>query len=393
MVRNMSISRRVFFAGLTVSGLSACSSGPVPQGRTTTAAPRAVRNPEFDIWLAQFRGRAAGHGISARVLSTALVGAGFLPEVLNKDRNQTEFVRSLEDNIALAASDERIRVGKAKLARHGALLAGLEARYGVEAEVITAIWGHESIYGERRGNIPVLSSLATLAYGGRRRGFFEAQLIAALKIVQAGEVSPANMLGSWAGAMGHTQFIPTTYRAYAQDYHGDGRRDIWSDDPTDALASAASYLHRSGWRKGHPWGVEIRLSDGRDMRGRVVPDYGASSVLTPAGRNGPAFKVFKNYHVFRRYNNAMKYAIAVGHLSDRLAGKPAIQGHFAPDAQGLNLSNRKEIQRRLAAKGFYQGIEDGVIGPKTIASIRAYQAAKGLAQDGLASKALLAHLR
>lgn len=361
--------------------------------RQSDAVLRAAANPGFDSWLAAFRPRARGRGIPANVLDRALAGAGYLPGVLERDRTQTEHVRSLEDNIALAASDERIRVGKAMLARHASLLARIEARFGVEAEMVTAIWGHESIYGARRGNVPVISALASLSYASRRRRFFEAQFVAALKIIQAREVRPENMLGSWAGAMGHTQFIPTTYLAYAVDFDGDGRRDIWGDDPSDALASAAAYLARSGWRKGHPWGVEIRLADGRDMRGRVLPDYGASQVITPVGRAGPAFKLFHNYHVLRRYNNAMKYAIGVGHLADRLAGGAPIQGHFAPDAEGLSLKDRKEIQRRLTAKGFDTFGHDGVVGPKTIAAIRAYQRARGLPQDGKASKALLAHMR
>ncbi|HGG03883.1 MAG TPA: lytic murein transglycosylase [Aliiroseovarius sp.] len=395
----MSISRR-HFTGLTAFWVvSACAPQVPPSGPQSPAQSReepglrATRNPGFDAWLVGFRARAAGQGIGAAVLDRALARAGYLPGVLERDRTQTEFRRTLEDNIALATSDERIRVGKVMLTRHKALFAGIESRYRVEAPVVAAIWGHESIYGQRRGNIPVVSSLATLAYAGRRRDFFAGQLVAALKIIQAGEVSAGNMVGSWAGAMGHTQFIPTTYLSHAVDYTGDGRRDVWGDDPADALASAASYLKRAGWRHGQPWGIEVRRSDGRDMQGRVVPDYGGAQIVTPAGQSGPAFKLFHNYKVLRRYNNALSYAISVGHLADRLAGGGPFQTPFAPDPQGLSLADRKDMQRRLAAAGFDPGGLDGVIGPKTIAAIRAYQRANGLTVDGVASRALLAHLR
>ncbi len=386
----MSISRRVFSLGAVTAALSACSTGAGPAATPQIGEPRmpSASNPDFDAWLRRYHSTLDSHGIAGR----ALARAKYLPGVLGHENNQTEFVRSLQDNIALAASDARIAMGRKMLVRHRQIFAGIQARYGVEAHVICAIWGHESNYGARRGNIPTISALATLSYGSRRKRFFEGQLRAALKILQAGDVAAANMTGSWAGAMGHTQFIPTTYQAYAVDYDGDGRRDIWADDPADALASAAAYLSGSGWRKGQPWGVEIRLADGRDMGGRRVPDYGPSEVLTPVGPSGPAFKVFHNYHMLRRYNNAMSYAIGVGHLSDRLAGGRAFQGQFPPDAEGLTLVDRKNLQRRLSAKGFDTGSQDGVIGPKTIAAIQAYQRANNLTVTGKATRALLVAL-
>ena len=222
------------------------------------------------------------------------------------------------------------------------MLAEIESRYGVEAEVVTAIWGLESAYGTYRGDRPLIESLATLAFDGRRGRFFEQQLIAALKIIQSGDVAPSRMTGSWAGAMGHTQFIPTSYLSYAVDFRGDGKRDIWSDDPTDALASTAAYLNRFGWRKGQPWGVEVALPRGfdfrqtgerikkspsewaamgvRDVNGRQVPNHGPASILLPAGAQGAAFMIFNNFHVIERYNTADAYVIGVGHLSDRISG-------------------------------------------------------------------------
>ena len=279
---------------------------------------------------------------------------------------------------------------------------------------MAAVWGLESFFGERRGTVPVISALSTLAFDGRRGAFFESQLIAALKILQNGDVSPAGMTGSWAGAMGHTQFIPTSYLAYAVDFRGDGRRDIWGDDPTDALASTGAYLANSGWTRGQPWGVEVRLPDGlsgpfgrgstqsvgswtgqgvRDMGGAQVPDHGAASVIIPAGRSGPAFMTFRNFTVITRYNNAENYVIGVGHLSDRLRGGGPIRGVFPPDVQGMTIGDRQELQRRLTAAGFDTEGADGVIGAKTRAAIGGYQASLGLAVTGEPSLDLLARLR
>ncbi|RBO51507.1 lytic murein transglycosylase [Rhodovulum sp. BSW8] len=406
----MTIARRPFLLGLAAMALSACNVGPGPG-----TAPRAVANPAFDAWRRSFRPRAAAAGISAATLDRALGRAGYLPEVIEKDRNQTEFTRSLEDYLAIAASDERVATGRAMLARHARSLAAIEARYGVEAPVVAAIWGLESRYGARRGDIPVVSALATLAFDGRRGRFFEGQLIAALKILDRGDITPARMTGSWAGAMGHTQFIPTSYLAYAVDFDGDGRRDIWSEDPTDALASTAAYLQRSGWRHGQPWGNEVRLPETLDLArtgrgrtqeasawsalgvtradGRPLPRAGATAILAPAGRQGPAFALFPNFEVILRYNNAVTYGIGIGHLSDRLAGGPPLSKAFPPDATGMTLEDRKDLQRRLTAAGFDTEGTDGVIGPKTEEAIRSYQARQGLPVSGTPSPALLARLR
>ena len=414
----MQISRRIMGFGLVAATLSACG-GRVSQGQSfAPRAPepqmRAVPNAGYDAWVAGFRGRALANGISEGTYDAAFRGAGFLPGVVERDRNQTEFTRTLEDYLAIAASEERLTKGRAALQTYGPVLAEVEARYGVEAAVVAAVWGLESFFGERRGTVPVISALSTLAFDGRRGAFFESQLIAALKILQNGDVSPAGMTGSWAGAMGHTQFIPTSYLAYAVDFRGDGRRDIWGDDPTDALASTGAYLANSGWTRGQPWGVEVRLPEGlsgpfgrgstlsvgqwmaqgvRDMGGGQVPDYGAASVLIPAGRAGPAFMTFRNFTVITRYNNAENYVIGVGHLSDRLRGDGPIRGVFPPDVQGMTIGDRQELQRRLTAAGFDTEGADGVIGAKTRAAIGGYQARLGLAVTGEPSLDLLARLR
>lgn len=413
-------TRRSFTLGLAAlgltGGLAGCigaGGGAITPSRAADAAPRAVPNPGWDAWVAAFRGRAAAQGISEATLNAAFRGAGFLPEVIERDRNQTEFRRTLEDYLAIAASDERIALGRREMARNAALLSEIEARYGVERNVVAAVWGLESFYGTRRGNVPVVSALSTLAYDGRRGAFFEDQLIAALRILQNGDVSPGAMTGSWAGAMGHTQFIPTSYLALAVDFRGDGRRDIWSDDPTDGLASAANYFARSGWQRGQPWGLEVRLPAGyAGPTGRGVsrsvadwtaagvqgwdgplPNAGAASLLVPQGPGGPAFLVFRNFSVILRYNNAENYAFGVGHLSDRLVGRPAVRGAFPPDAAGMTKADRQELQRLLTRAGYDTEGADGVIGANTRAAIEAFQRARGLPITGEPSRALLALLR
>jgi membrane-bound lytic murein transglycosylase B len=280
---------------------------------------------------------------------------------------------------------------------------------------VAAIWGVESRYGERRGDIPVISSVSTLTFDGRRGAFFEQQLVAALKILQAGDTVPSRMTGSWAGAMGHTQFIPTSYLAYAVDFTGDGRRDIWSEDPTDALASTAAYLRQSGWQPGRPWGMEVGLPAGFDpsgtgrgnargadvwasrgvvtTAGRPLPNHGPAAILLPQGPRGPAFATYRNFNAILRYNNAVNYGIGVGYLADRIAGAPPLRSGFPPDAQGLTIDDRREIQRRLTARGFDTQGADGVMGPDTAAAIRAFEAEAGLPVTGEPTRDLLRRLR
>ena len=376
----MQINRRLFGLGLLGLGLSACSRA-VP-GSVSTSTPtglpadlRPVPNAAYDAWVTSFRGRAAAQGISQTTLSAAFRGTGYLPGVVTRDRNQTEFKRSLEDYLAIAASDERVQKGRAAFARHRGTLNALESRYGVDATIICAIWGLESFYGERRGEVPVISATSTLAFDGRRGRFFEQQLIAALRIIQNGDIPASQMTGSWAGAMGHTQFIPTSFLQFAVDYTGDGRRDIWSDDPTDALASAAAYLQRNGWQRGVSWGSE-------SPNGSLQPQPG-----------GPRFATTANFRVIKRYNNSDAYAIGVGHLSDRIGGAGPLRMEFPPDANGLTKSDRITLQQRLTVRGFDTQGADGVIGSNTESAIRAYQASRGLPVTGTPSQALLQSLR
>lgn len=372
------INRRNFSLGLGSTLLAACSGGAPT--RAPASRMQAVPNAGWDAWVSGFKARAAGQGISQTTINRAFQGAGYLPGVIERDRNQVEFKRSLEDYLAIAASDERISTGKQMLVRHAGTLSQIEAQYGVDKEVVVAVWGLESRYGARRGDVPVVSALSTLAYDGRRGQFFESQLIAAMKILQNGDTTPANMTGSWAGAMGHTQFIPTSYLAYAVDFTGDGRRDIWSEDPTDSLASTAAYLSRAGWVRGQPWGGEVGTVSGTP-----------TAVLQPQVP-GPRIAVFRNFQVIKRYNNSDSYAIGVGHLSDRIAGGAPFQASFGPDETGLTLEDRKELQRRLTSAGYDTQGADGVIGNNSKSAISAYQRANGLSVTGEPSVALLRQL-
>lgn len=410
------VTRRALLLSGLGSWLAACvSTGGRGMARgpgAPEAAPHPVPNAGWDAWVAGFLPRALAKGISQATFDRAFRGAGFLPQVIEKDRHQTEFNRTLEDYLNIAASEERVSLGREKFAQYAKVLAAIESRYGVERQILAAIWGLESFFGTRRGNVSVVSALSTLAYEGRRAAFFETQLMAALKILQSGDITPAGMTGSWAGAMGHTQFIPTSYLAYAVDFTGDGRRDIWSEDPSDALASTASYLARSGWTPGLPWGMEVTLPAGFDAgllgrgkgksaeawSGLGVRPAGAGSLaggsIIAGGNSGgaPYFLLTQNFATILRYNNAQNYAIGVGHLSDRLLGRGEIRANFGPDTAGMTKADRQELQRLLTARGFDTGSTDGVIGDKTRTAIRAYEASVGLPLTGAPSLILLQRL-
>ncbi len=383
----------------------------------TSAAPRAnSQTPDgFDTWLAGFRDRATAAGIGHATLDTALPSITFLPDVIERDRNQFEFTRTVWDYLDRAVSDDRILMGQRALADHRATFDQIETRFGVDRHIVAAIWGLESSYGAVRGDVPTLSALATLAHDGRRGAFFEEQLLSALGFLDRGEVTADLLQGSWAGAMGHTQFMPTSLDAHGVDLGGDGRRDIWSDDPSDALASTAAYLAANGWVTGQPWGVEVILPDDFDYTlardtnrqspafwqslgittadGGPLPDAGAGTILLPGGYRGAAFLIFRNFTVLETYNTADAYVIAVGHLADRLRGGPPLVGTWPRDERALSFDERIELQERLTAAGFDTRGIDSRIGPLTVAAIRGYQRARGLVPDGFPSVALLDTLR
>jgi len=374
----------------------------------------------FQRWVANFWPNARAAGISRSTYEQGFRGVRLDPAVLEKARYQPEFVRPLWDYVDSAVSEKRLENGKAKLREYSRLLDALERTYGVDRHILVAIWGMESSYGQVLDNPKivksVIQSLATLAYADRRRARFgRQQLIAALKILQRGDISPPGLTGSWAGAMGHTQFIPTTYNAYAVDFDGDGRRNIWTS-PADALASAAHYLKKSGWVGGKTWGYEVvlprrfdyRLADGDTTRtlgqwqklgirragGRSFPRPGdRAELLLPGGANGPAFLLLRNHFVIKRYNNATSYALAIGHLADRLRGGGAFAQAWPRSERPLSKTELRELQLQLARTGHYKGSIDGKIGPMSRAAIRAYQVRAGLAADGYAGALLLNRLR
>lgn len=406
------LSRPAPSAADTVELVAAKTLRPVSRTETDAVAEAAL---DFDDWLQEFRDRALARGLRSQVLDAAFAGVRPDPDVIRRDRNQSEFTKTIWEYLDSAASDLRVKNGKAALQKQLVQLEQIEAQYGVDKEIIVAIWGLESSYGSFRGDMDVIRSLATLAHDGRRSAFFEGQLFAALQILQSGDVAARHMTGSWAGAMGHTQFMPTSYLDYAVDFTGDGKRNIWSDTPVDALASTANYLKHFGWVKGQPWGIEVALPDGFDytlasreieksaaewarlgvkaLDGTPLADHGPASVLLPAGSKGAAFLIFGNFAVLERYNTADAYVIGVGHLADRIRGGLTIQGDWPRGDRALTLAEREEMQQRLTTAGFdTQGI-DGKIGPNTIGAVRAYQVAHGLTPDGYASLHLLKRLR
>jgi membrane-bound lytic murein transglycosylase B len=404
-------------AGLATTAVETLSFRPRPRPETEVEKVTRVSasNSRFELWIKAFREKAVARGINGTVYDSAFRGVQYNAYVVDKDRNQSEFTKQIWDYLDTATSDLRVRNGQQALREHASLLNRVERAYGVDRQVVLAIWGLESAYGRQMGDIPVIESLGTLAFDGRRQRFFEEQLMAALTILQSGDTRPQSMKGSWAGAMGHTQFMPTSYLAYAQDLRGDGKRDIWGKDPADALASTANYLKKHGWTKGQPWGLEVSVPAGFDYGlsgervkkspadwnrlgvtlagGGAIPNHGRASILLPAGAAGAAFAIFDNFHVIERYNPADAYVIAVGHLGDRIMGGPPIRHPWPRGEKALSFKQKKEMQRLLRRRGFEVEKIDGIVGPNTIAAIRAFQASIGKTPDGYATTDLLALLK
>lgn len=369
---------------------------------------------DFAAWVEDYREHAAAEGIDAVTLAAAFDDVRFQPRIVELDRSQPEFSRQVWAYLDTAVSDQRIRQGRAKLAAHRAAAMRAENRYAVPAEILTAIWGVESNYGSHFGSFSTIDALATLGFEGRRQDFARRELLAALKILQSGDIDREHMRGSWAGAMGHTQFLPSSFLAYAVDADGDGRRDIWGS-VDDVMASTAYYLEEAGWQSGQPWGVEVTLPDDFDYaqtelsvrhssaawraqgvtaREGAWPSFDEASVIAPAGARGPAFMVGPNFRVIMRYNASTSYALAVATLAERIAGKEGIQGEWPRGLEPLSRSQVKEMQRRLNALGFSTGgSPDGIVGPNTRKGLRAYQRSQGTTPDGFPTPALLETLR
>ncbi|MGM0535987.1 MAG: lytic murein transglycosylase [Pseudomonadota bacterium] len=415
--------RRMLTPSLLLVLLAGCQIAPpseagadreAERGETADAVAAAGEPADFASWLTDFRREARAEGISESTLGQALDGLRYRPRVIELDRSQPEFVRPIWQYLDSAVSASRVTTGRERLAAHRDTARQMERRYGVPAEVIVAIWGIESNYGGNFGDFSTLEALATLAYDGRRRDFARGELLAALRIIEAGDIAADRMLGSWAGAMGHTQFIPSSFEAYAVDADGDGRRDIWDSIP-DVMASTGHYLDRSGWQSGQPWGVEVRLPDDfdfaetelstrrpsrdwaergvRTLDGSPLPDFEAASVIVPGGAEGPAFLVGPNYRAILRYNNATSYALAVGTLADEIAGREGVVQGWPREEQPLSRSQVREMQRLLNQRGFEVGTPDGIMGPNTRRGLRAFQAEIGTTPDGFATLSLLERLK
>lgn len=405
------------------------SAGGEARSQGTYAAPvatAAVSPPEpasdrdmqrrLPSFLAGLWTEARTRNISRAVFDRAFAGLTLDPEILERLADQPEHSSSVADYVARLASPNRIEAGRRKLTELAGLVQQIEATYGVDRHVLLAIWGVESSFGSSMGTRPVVRSLSTLAIGdSRRAAYWRRELLTVLSILQRGDITAERATGSWAGAMGHTQFMPASYAAHAVDFDGDGRRDIWTS-VADALASAASFLKSAGWRPGEPWGYEAVLPAGFDFahsapaRERPVLDWmalgatppagrkfvltsGAMRLVLPAGAGGPAFLVGRNFRAILRYNNSVAYALAVGHLADRIAGAPPLAASWPTGERALDRAERQELQQLLVAHGLEPGGVDGLLGTQTKAAIRAFQIRHGLAADGHPDVQLLERLR
>ncbi len=367
-------------------------------------------------WVKAFWPTAKSAGVSWHTYDRALGDFSPDPDVLKRAGSQAEFNMKIWNYLDQMVSDERLSEGKTAVATYGTLLSRIERSYGVDRYIVAAIWGIESHYGAVLTNPKIVKntirSLATLAWsGGRLAKFGRKQLVSALKILQRGDVDASAMSGSWAGAMGQTQFIPTTFEAYAVDYDGDGHRNIWTSVP-DALASTANYLKRAGWETGRTWGYEVKLPAGfstrrsgerslaswaklgvRRVDGADFPRPGDRARLwLPNGTHGPVFLLLRNFQVIKRYNSSNFYALAVGHLADRLRGGGPFVADWPAHEKPFTLEEGKKLQLLLTMRGYYDGDIDGDIGSGSRAAIRDFQRSLGLTPDGVESRDLLQRL-
>jgi lytic murein transglycosylase len=376
--------------------------------------PTASGDQVFDAWAADFYGRAVKAGISPQILDREMAGLTPDPRVTARDSRQPEFSLPISTYIKGAVTEGPINTGQRKRVEVQALPA-IEQRYGVPREILIAIWSRETAFGAIQGDFDVIRSMASLAAQGRRRDWAEGELIAALKIIASGEATRSQLKGSWAGAMGQTQFTPTSFRATAVDGDGDGRRDLWNSQ-ADALASAANLLAKGGWTPGQGWarevvvppGFDFSLSEGPKLTPAQWAEKGVkradgaawsaadqaapAQLLAPAGASGPIFLLLPNHFVIRKYNNSVAYALAVGLLADRIAGGAPLVRAW-PAETPLSLADRMTAQRALAALGFNPGTSDGVVGMGTRTALRAWQKARGITADGYLSPAMIEKLK
>lgn len=411
----------VVMIGLVTSQASASTAAPlvtpsVSTTSTTNRLPLPVQQ-SFAEWRANLRMEAVQQGISPLLFEQAFAGLTPDPQVIAADQSQPEFTRPVWEYLDSAVSSWRVARGKALLAEQAKTLHAIETRYKVDTSIVVAVWGMESGFGQNIGSKNVIRSLATLAYEGRRTDFWRDQLISALQILQNGDTSINGMLGSWAGAMGQTQFMPTTYLQYAVDFDGDGRRDIWKSS-ADALASAANYLSLSGWQHNQPWGLEVQLptrgfdyaiADGVQTKtlnqwltlGVILRDkvdmrslgQQSATLFLPSGHKGPAYLLLDNFRSILKYNNSTSYALAIGLLSNALKGQYRAPASWPKHERMLSRNERIELQTLLSRLGFDSGNPDGIIGVNSRQAVRDFQKKYGLPADGYPNDALLNSVR
>ncbi len=366
---------------------------------------------DFSSWLDELRQEARAKGISKATIHEALDNLKPIPRVIELDKKQPEFTQTFWRYLDARVTENRIERGRALLKTHKKLFDTIEMRYGVQPRFLVAFWGLETNFGDYLGSFPVIGSLATLAYDPRRSDFFRSELLAALSIIDNGHISAANMLGSWAGAMGQPQFMPSTFVRFAVDADGDGRQDIWHSLP-DVFASAANFLSQSGWQGDKTWGREVKIPSDFDLdlaglevekslaawqilgikkiNGENLPGVNIKgSIILPAGYHGPAFLVYNNFHTILRWNRSNLYAIAVGHLADRITDKGPFLTARPVSEQPLSRNQVEKIQELLVARGYDPGPIDGVIGLQTRKAIKEFQRTAELPADGHPTPELL----
>lgn len=389
---------------------------------TTSSAIDSSTTPQsnsFKQCLSQLKSQAVAKGVSAATYDRYTQNLTPDYSVIEKLNFQPEFSTAIWDYMSGLVDDERVQLGQQKLQQHRDVLSRISAAYGVPAEVIVAVWGVESNYGDISGRYPLLQALGTLSCEGRRQAFFRGEFFTTMKLLQRGDVREEQLRGSWAGAFGHTQFMPSTYNELAVDFDGDGRRDLVDSIP-DALASTANFLSKRGWQTGQAWGFEVKLPEGMSISGESrrnkkalshwlnrgvvradgssliqgnVSQYTQAGLLAPAGQNGPVFLVFKNFDAIYSYNAAESYALAIAHLSDRLKGQGQFKQPWPTDDPGTSRAERREIQQFLLNRGYDIGVVDGLIGDKSRQAIRQEQVRLGLSPTGRAGQQILRAFR
>lgn len=405
----------VFLAMTQANAELIINGQPVTVTSTTPSNQILTPRNNFQQCIANLRTQAMNTGVSGSTYDRYTQNLAPDYSVIDKLNYQPEFSTPIWDYLSGLVDEERVQLGQQKLAQHRDVLNRVAATYGVPAETVVAVWGVESNFGDISGSYPLLQALGTLSCEGRRQGFFRGEFFTTMRILQRGDLSEQQMKGSWAGAFGHTQFMPSTYDELAVDFDGDGRRDLVSST-TDALASTANFLKKRGWQTGMPWGFEVRIPEGMSIAGESrrnkkalsswvsrgvvradgtaliqgnLSESSAAGLMAPAGANGPLFLVFKNFDAIYSYNAAESYALAIAHLSDRLQGGGGFSKTWPTDDAGTSRAERREIQQFLINRGYDIGSVDGLIGDKTRQAIRQEQIRLGLSPTGRAGQQIL----